>query len=115
MDRVTICDVCPEEVRVPLSFNPELVEIGNQSGAVFGSRYCLVAITDTGKRFHHREYLDMGEAHALVRRVTAHGSINPELWDQGDSVYGSPSWEAEDNCRAMAHAVSPMARTIRDW
>jgi hypothetical protein len=115
MDRIKITQVSQSPKEVVVGHNYELADMCNPEGTIFETRHFICAITDNGSRYWLKDAFSEDKANTLLRQINAHGSINPSLWFQGDSVYGSPAWEAEDNCRAMAHAVSPMARTIRDW
>ncbi len=98
--------------------NPENAEPGNPDGDSFREVVRVAAITESGRRFLHAVAFDPGDedrAERLAAKVKAAGAIDTEHWHETLEIYGSAAWQAADNQRALDHAFSPLAGTVRDY
>lgn len=115
--KVQFVSIVPDEIVV--GSNPEMADMGNPSGLIYGKVYQVEAVTAHGRRFFHdfRSENEVTPALAkLAARVEAKGEIDTDFWTEGYEVYGSSAWEAADRDRAAAWAFNPAtAGTVRDY
>jgi hypothetical protein len=89
--------------------NAEFADMSNPQGLIFGRKILVAAVTESGRRFiFGRDFETQVVAGQFAARVEAKGEINPALWAETYSVYGSSAWAAEDaerdaNLRAAMH------------
>jgi hypothetical protein len=101
---------------VIIGSNPEMADMGNPSGLIYGRVFEVEAISESGRRFIHKLSFEKEEvAKKLSAKVASRGNIDPEHWVEGFEVYGSGAWIAADNVRAMEHMVSPLAGFVREF
>lgn len=107
---------CDETI---LYFDPEMAEMGNPDGAVYGRMLFVAAATPSGRRFIHQRAFETDEdeaAERLASRVRETGEINLDHWVETYEVYGSDAWIEADFQRQVAHESDPNKRgTVRDF
>jgi hypothetical protein len=82
--------------------DPEMADMGNPNGHIYGRKLLVEAVTADGRRFlYGREFASFEAAHKFALRVEAFGAINRDLWNETFPVYGSQAWEVEDAERRL--------------
>lgn len=78
-------------------------------GTEDGRHFDIEATTVSGRRYHLIDQV-AGEdlAHRLVDKIARVGSIDPQYWNRGYNIYGSPAFESEER-EAAAWASSVRA------
>lgn len=82
--------------------NPEMSDMSNPEGCVYGIRYYVRVTLEDGTRYLHYkawDEADIGEAVTLKTAVQNRRVINLKHWVEIDSAYGSKAWEGADQER----------------
>jgi hypothetical protein len=102
-----------------VEFDPEYADMGNPSGAIYGRKIFIHAVTAEGARYvlgHVFEADEEDRAARLVDKILRAGAINEAHWGETYAVYGSTYWQDEDRERQFAWDANPATRgTVRDY
>jgi hypothetical protein len=97
----------PDDVVV--DSNPEMADLSNPSGLIYGGVIRVQAETKFGRRFIHERVFDQDEvavAETLVEKIMEKGEIDLVHWIETDPAYGSFAWEDGEDTRRYLLAVA---------